>query len=58
MATGEHRLEVLVDGKLQGGKDFNSTESFALRKDAKPKLVGLTLAGPNSGSTPISISDW
>jgi hypothetical protein len=24
----------------------------------KPKLVGLTLAGPRSGNTPITLGDW
>ena len=58
VATGEHQLEVLVDGKREGGADFNHTEQFAVRKEAKPKLVGLTLAGPGSGATPITIGNW
>ena len=56
-ATGDHQLEVLVDGKLEGGADFNHTQSFAFRKEVKPKLVGLTLAGPNS-SNPIALGEW
>jgi hypothetical protein len=55
-ATGDHQLEVLVDGKLEGGADFNRTERFTVRKEVKPKLVGLTLAG--SGNTPIAIGEW
>ncbi|MGH8130515.1 MAG: hypothetical protein ACRES3_06650 [Steroidobacteraceae bacterium] len=58
VATGDHQLEVLVDGKLQGGADFSRTEQFAFRKDVKPKLVGLTLAGPDSGNTPIALGEW
>jgi hypothetical protein len=58
VATGNHQLEVLVDGKLAGGDDFNRTESFAFRKEAKPKLVGLTLAGPETGNTPIALGEW
>ena len=58
VATGDHQLEVLVDGKLEGGADFNRTESFAFRKAVEPKLVGLTLAGPNSGNTPIALTEW
>src|SRR5262249_32267095 len=50
LATGEHKLEVLVDGKLEGGADFSRTEHFTIRKEAKPKLVGLTLASPSSGN--------
>jgi hypothetical protein len=58
VATGEHQLEVLVDGKREGGSDFSHTEQFAIRKEAKPKLVGLTLAGPDSGKTSITLGDW
>jgi hypothetical protein len=58
VATGDHQLEVLVDGKLQGGADFSRTERFTIRKEVKPKLVGLTLAGPSSGNTPIALGEW
>ena len=56
VATGDHQLEVLVDGKLEGGADFSRTQHFAFRKEVKPKLVGLTLAG--SGNTPIALGEW
>jgi len=58
VATGDHQLEVLVDGKLEGGTDFSRTERFTFRKEVKPKLVGLTLAGSRSGSTPIALGEW
>jgi len=58
LATGDHKLEVLVDGKLEGGADFSRTEQFTFRKEVKPKLVGLTLAGPRSGNTPITLGVW
>jgi hypothetical protein len=58
VTTGEHQLEVLVDGKLEGGADFSRTEHFAFRKDVKPKLVALTLAGPNGSKAPISLGEW
>ena len=58
VATGEHQLEVLVDGKSQGGEDYSRTERFAFRKEAKPKLVGLTLAAPGSSNTPITLGEW
>ena len=58
VATGDHKLDVLVDGKLEGGADFSRTGQFTFRKDVKPKLVGLTLSGPRSGSTPITLGDW
>ena len=58
VASGEHRLEVLVDGKVEGGADFSRTERFTFRKEVKPKMVGLTLAGPGSGAAPIALGEW
>ena len=58
VATGDHQLEVLVDGKLEGGADFSHSEHFSFRKEVKPKLVGLTLAGPDSGNAPIALGEW
>src|SRR6059036_94271 len=56
VATGDHQLEVVVDSKLEGGADFSRTEHIAFRKEVKPKLVGLTLAG--SGNTPIALGEF
>ncbi|MGH9870042.1 MAG: hypothetical protein ACREAA_17995 [Candidatus Polarisedimenticolia bacterium] len=56
VSTGEHQLQVSVDGKLES-TDFSRTENFAFRKEVKPKLVELTLAGPASG-TPIALGEW
>ncbi len=58
VATGDHKLDVLVDGKLEDGADFSRTGQFAFRKEVKPKLVGLTLAGPRSSNTPIALGEW
>ena len=58
VATGDHKLDVLIDGKLEGGADFSRSGQFTFRKEVKPKLVGLTLAGPRSGNTPITLGDW
>jgi hypothetical protein len=58
LATGEHQLEVLVDGKLAGGEDFSRAEQLAFRKEVKPELVGLTLAAPDSGHAPIVLENW
>jgi len=58
VTTGEHQLEVLVEGKLEGGADFNRTEHFTFHKEVKPKLVELTLAGPDSGNAPIALREW
>ena len=58
VATGDHKLDVLVDGKIEGGADFSRSGQFTFHKEAKPKLVGLTLAGPRSGDTPIALGNW
>ena len=58
VTTGDHKLDVFVDGKLEGGADFSRTGQFTFRKEEKPKLVGLTLAGPRSGNTAIALGEW
>ena len=58
VATGDHQLEVLVDGKLEGGADFNRTEHFTFRKEVKPKLLALTVAGQSSAGAPIALGEW
>ena len=58
VATGDHQLEVLLDGKADGGADFSRTEHFTVRKEVKPKMVGLTLAGPGTSTTPIALGEW
>jgi hypothetical protein len=55
VSTGDHKLEVLVDGKVEAS-EFSRTGNFTFRKEVKPKLVGLTLAG--AGSTPIALGEW
>jgi hypothetical protein len=58
VASGDHKLDVLVDGKVGGGADFSRTGQFTFHKEVKPKLVGLTLAGPGSGNNPIALGEW
>jgi len=58
VSTGDHKIEVLVDGKLEGGADFSRTESFTFRKEVKPKMVELTVAGSSPGNTPIALGEW
>jgi hypothetical protein len=57
VSTGDHQLNVLVDGKLKSGSDFNRTEHFTFHKEVKPKLVELTVAGPDAGSNPITLGE-
>ncbi len=58
VASGNHQLEVLIDGKLADGADFSRAERFTFRKEVKPKLVELTLAGPRPGNTPVALGEW
>ena len=57
VATGEHRLDVAVAGKLAGGGDFGGSQSFRFRKEVEPKLVGVTLAAA-SGDARIELGNW
>src|SRR5262249_51118 len=57
VTTGDHKLEVLVDGKIEGGADFSRTGQFTFHKEVKPKMVGLTLSA-QSGNSPIKLGDW
>lgn len=56
--TGPHQLEVAIAGKSAGGREFATAESFSFSKGIEPKLVGITLAGPESGNTAIKVGDW
>lgn len=56
--TGAHELEVTVAGKSAAGRDFSEAGSFGFTKGIEPKLVGITLAGPDSGSATIKVGDW
>jgi hypothetical protein len=54
IATGDHRIDVAIAGK-RGGSDFSGTQQWSFRKDAEPKLVGVTLAGDGSR---IELGSW
>jgi hypothetical protein len=58
VATGDHRIEVVIDGKLENGGDFSRTESFGFRKEAKPELLELTLSASDSGNAAIALGEW
>ena len=57
VATGDHQLNVFVDGKLKAGTDFSRSEHFTFHKEVKPKLVELTVGGTDSGKTPITLGE-
>ena len=52
--TGAHEMVVSVNGKTDSDKDFNRTATFEFSKGVEPKLLGITLAGPES----IQLGDW
>jgi hypothetical protein len=56
VATGDHRLEVVMAGKLPSGADFHRNQSFAFSKKVEPKLVGITLA--DAGDASIQLGAW
>ena len=58
VATGPHELTVSVAGKSESGREFDRSESFTFNKGINPRLVGLTLAGPDSGQGAIRLGDW
>jgi hypothetical protein len=58
IATGQHEIEVSLSGKLASGKDYSHSERFPFTKAIQPKLMGVTLAGPDSGKPAINVGDW
>ena len=56
--TGEHEIGISVMGKLPSGKDYSNSGTFAFNKGVEPKLLGLTLAGTDSGTSGIQLGDW
>jgi hypothetical protein len=58
IATGAHEIAVSVSGKLANGKDFSQSEHFPFTKEIKPKLLGVSLAGPESPQAGIHLEDW
>ena len=56
--TGTNELRVTMLGKLANGKDFSESESYSFSKGAKPKTLGITLAGPGLGKDVIQFGDW
>jgi hypothetical protein len=58
VTTGAHQIDVQVQGKAQGGADFSHTGQFTFTKGVEPTLVGMTLAGPDSGRASIEFGNW
>ena len=58
LTTGDHQLNVTMIGQLKNGKEFNESRGFNFTKGVKPKVMGITLAGPGLGSDGIQVGDW
>ena len=58
IATGTHEIVVSVSGKLANGKDYTQSGRFPFTKEIKPKLIGVTLAGPDAPQPGIHLGDW
>lgn len=51
--TGEHTLELTLVGKTDGNDDYRETASWRFTKEAGPRLVEVTLAGPAAGAQSV-----
>jgi hypothetical protein len=58
LPTGDHRIDVQVDGKSEGGADYTHSQQFGFSKGIGPKLVGLTVSGPETGRPAIELGNW
>lgn len=56
--TGEHAISVAVIGKLKNGNDFTHSDTFSFAKNVEPKILGVTLGGPDAGKIGIQVGDW
>ena len=54
VATGEHQLDVVVSGKLAGGRDFSGGRSLRFQKAVEPKLIDLSLTG-SAGDSAVQL---
>lgn len=52
--TGAHEIVVAVSGKTDSDREFNRADTFTFSKGVEPKLLGITVAGPES----IQLGDW
>ena len=55
--SGAHDLTVAVNGKLQNGREFSSSETFSFDKGIEPQLLGLTMSS-RAGAAAIELGNW
>jgi hypothetical protein len=58
VSAGSHEVEVTVQGKHSGGRDFDAVQKFSFRKEKDPKCVGITLTAGLAGGARVEIEDW
>jgi hypothetical protein len=58
IVTGNHELRITMIGKLENGKDFTESSSFAFSKDVRPETLGVTLSAPGLTGNGINIGEW
>jgi hypothetical protein len=58
VVSGQHEIEISLTGKLESGDEFTRAERFPFTKGIEPKLLGVSLAAPDSGKPAIQVGDW
>lgn len=58
LPTGEHSLEIHVDGKSPDGGDYSRSRTFSFDKGVEPKALGLTLADAGANEAAIRLGNW
>ena len=57
VSTGGHKLELLIRGQTDGGKDFEKTANTVIDKKVKPKFVEMQVVS-GGGEPRITFKDW
>jgi hypothetical protein len=52
--TGAHGIEISASGKTHSGDDFDNSSAFTFDKGIEPKLLGISLVGPQK----IELETW
>lgn len=55
--TGAHTLDVSLIGKSIGNSDYQQSASYKFTKSVEPKLIEISMAGPDSSSQRIGFKD-
>ena len=55
--TGAHTLDVSLIGKSAGNSDYLQSASYKFTKSVEPKLIEISMAGPDSSNQRIGFKD-